>query len=108
MRIRFAAAATATAAGLALALLGSGCASSTKPATAPASKCEGTLGLEAGPGAVVTEVYAGGPAAAAGIQLKDVVLKIGDTTIQYDCDVDKAAFNRACQPVKVVVRRGGA
>ncbi len=72
------------------------------------SKCEGTLGLEAGPGAVVTEVYAGGPAAAAGIQPKDVVLKIGDTAIQYDCDVDKAAFNRACEPVKVVVRRGGA
>ena len=108
MRIRFGAVATATAAGLALALLGSGCASSAKPATAAASKCEGTLGLEAGPGAVVTEVYAGGPAAAAGIQLKDVVLKIGDAAIQYDCDVDKAAFNRACQPVKVVVRRGGA
>ena len=107
-RIRYAAAAAVAAA--LLVLLGSGCASSSKPPTATSakSKCEGTLGLEAGPGAVVTEVYAGGPAAAAGIQPKDVVVKIGDTAIQYDCDVDKAAFNRACEPVEVVVRRGGA
>ena len=26
---------------------------------------------------------------------------------RYDCDVDKAAYNRACEPVQVTLRRGG-
>src|SRR5262245_65785982 len=93
-------------------LLAIGCAtssSSTPPkAAAAASRCEGMLGFEVGPGAIVTAVYAGGPAAAAGIQDKDVVVRVGDTPIRFDCDVDKAAFNRVCEPVKVVLRRGGS
>ncbi len=111
---------------LAAALVG-GCAST--PASAPPSparpRCEGTLGFEAGPltraartklgsasskdaaGAIVTVVLPGGPAASAGIQVGDVIEKIGDLSIVYDCDVDKAAYNRACEPVQVKLRRGG-
>jgi uncharacterized protein len=107
-RIGFVAAAAAGV--TALALLAGGCATSSKPPTAQAAaaKCEGTLGFDAGPGAVVKVVYPGGPAAAAGVQVKDVVLKIGDEAIRFDCDVDKAAYNRSCEPVKVVLRRGGS
>ena len=96
---------------VATALLGSGCASSSKPATAPAaapSACEGMLGFEAGPGAVVKAVSPGGPAEAAGVRVGDVVVKIGDQSIRFDCDVDQAAYNRSCDPVKVVLERGGS
>ena len=33
--------------------------------------------------------------------------QIGDTKIVYECDVDKAAYNRSCDPVKLFLRRGG-
>ncbi|MEO8430255.1 MAG: PDZ domain-containing protein [Acidobacteriota bacterium] len=104
-----------------------GCASSgTAPKAAPERpSCEsGTLGLEAAPlsrsvrkklalpddaaGAVVVEVLPGGPAAAAGIRLGDVVSEIGPAAIRSDCDFDQAAHVRTCEPVTVVVRRGGA
>ena len=109
--------------------LGSSCSSSSSPQpahppAAPAVRCAGTLGFDAGPltrevrkklglsedvaGAVVTVVFPGGPAANAGVQINDVVEKIGDTPIRYDCDVDKAAYRRACDPVAVVLRRGRA
>ena len=81
------------------------------------------LGFEAGPlsraarkqirglpddatGAVVTSVFPGGPADKAGIQVNDVVVKIGDAPIAYACDVDKEAYNRSCAPVTIVLRRG--
>jgi TPR repeat protein len=101
------------------------CASSPGPETAPAaaSRCVGTLGFDAGPltraarkrlglpeeatGAVVTEVFAGGPAANAGLQANDIVERIGDTPIRYDCDVARTAYNRSCAPVTVTLRRGG-
>lgn len=93
-----------------------------RPAAAPA-RCQGTLGLEAGPlsravrkklalpdglkGAVVLEVLAGGPAAAAGILAGDVVTSIGGEAISNDCEFDAAAFGRACEPVAVAFRRLG-
>lgn len=121
---------TATIA-LGFALLSAACSSSTAPAPAakaappPASRCAGTLGIEAGPitrasrkklglsesarGALVTGVLPGGPAAAAGILPNDVVEKIGATDIVTDCEFDEAAFNRSsCDPVRVSVRRAGA
>ena len=102
-----------------------GCSSApSKPAaSAPAVQCRGTLGLEVGPlsqavrkklglstdakGAVVISVYPGGPAANAGIRANDVLERIGGTAIAFDCDADRAVFNRACDPVTVMVRRGG-
>jgi uncharacterized protein len=111
---------------LSAALVG-GCAStpSSKPPSPVRAPCEGTLGFEAGPltraartklgsgaskdaaGAIVTAVLPGGPAASAGIQVDDVIEKIGDQSIANVCDVDKAAYNRACEPVQVTLRRGG-
>lgn len=109
-----------------------GCATSSQPAPAssaaekkePRARCRGTLGLEPAPlsrhlrktlkladgfyGAVVGEVLPGGPAAAAGIRANDIVLKIGDTSIGNDCELDVAAINLACEPVHVVLRRGTA
>ena len=87
-----------------------GCTSSPTPASPPAAAaaCEGTLGLEVGPGAVVTTVYAGGPAEASGVKVGDTVAEIGGDSTRLDCDVDKAAYNRSCAPVKVVLRRGGS
>jgi len=114
-----------------LALLwAAGCASSTsKPAAAgstaaaPGRCTEATLGLEAAPlsravrrkvalpegfrGAVIREVVAGGPAAEAGILPDDVVISIGGRAIANDCDLDEAAFSRACDPVDVSFRRAG-
>lgn len=107
-----------------------GCASS-RPASGPAAaktappRCvRGTLGIEAGPlsrklrselalpagvsGAVVVEVLPGGPGAAAGILRNDIVQAIGDTRISNDCAFDDVAHGRTCDPVRVVVRRGGA
>jgi uncharacterized protein len=103
--------------------------SSSKPASSanaapPPSRCaDATLGLEAAPisralrrkvalpdgfkGAVVREVVAGGPAAAAGIQPDDVVVSIGGRAIANDCDLDDAALTRSCNPVDVSFRRAG-
>ena len=82
------------------------------------------LGFEAGPlsraarkqirglpedarGAVVTSVFPGGPADKAGIQVNDVIEKIGGSKIVYACDVDTEAYNRSCAPVTIELRRGG-
>jgi TPR repeat protein len=107
------------------AALAAACSSAPPPKTAPAPavSCHGTLGLEVGPltrsvrkklglpadvkGAVVTSVSPGGPAANAGIRPNDVLERIGDAAIVFDCDADKADYNRACEPVRVVLRRGG-
>jgi len=110
-----------------LALLAAGCASnpvevSPVARTPPAPRCEsGTLGLETGPilraaraamppeaeGAVVLEVLPGGPAAAAGILKGDLLLAIGKSRIADDCAFVDAAFGRACENVRVVIRRAG-
>ena len=111
-----------------LALAAARC-SSAPPAAAPktaaaAPPCVGTLGIEAGPiskearekldvpnvvqGALVTNVWAGGPAAAAGIQAGDVVTAVGGAPVDNDCEFSAAAFSRACGPVSVTVRRAGA
>ncbi|HKD17455.1 MAG TPA: PDZ domain-containing protein [Thermoanaerobaculia bacterium] len=59
-------------------------------------------------GAVVTEVWAESPAAAAAIRPNDVVEEIGTSRIGSDCDFDDATFNRSCGPVRVTVWRSGA
>jgi len=116
---------------LALLFVAVGCASSSsspKPAAAGSTPAPGrctdaTLGLEAAPlsradrrrvalpegfrGAVVREVVAGGPAAGAGILPDDVVTAIAGRPIANDCDLDEAAFSRACDPVDVTFRRAG-
>jgi TPR repeat protein len=116
-----------------LAVLAAGCGTSqpsaptaaARPPAESSSRCEaGTLGLETGPitrqvrkklalaedarGAVVTEVFPGGPAAAAGVRVNDVVEKIGPARIGNDCEFVAAANNRSCEPVGVVLRRTGA
>lgn len=115
------------------AVLAAGCATAPPPASpsppapsAPAAPvCEGgTLGLEAGAlsrgvrkrlalpadlrGAVVTEVLEGGPAARAGIRPDDVVLSIGEKSLDNDCDLVLSAWSLPCHPVRVVVVRAGA
>jgi TPR repeat protein len=96
------------------------CASSTVPATPPkpapsaVASCRGTLGIEiksaAGQfkGAVVAEVLPGGPAASAGLHVNDVVEQIGATRVANACEFTDLAYNRACDPVRVLVRRAGA
>lgn len=115
------------------AIVSAGCAGSgtatAPPATAPraapgaVAPCQGTLGLELSPlpramrkklslsdrapAAVVSEVTAGGPAETAGIRVKDIVEKIGvESGSAGDCDLDRAAYGRSCDPVSVSVRRG--
>ena len=56
-------------------------------------------------GAVVREVLAGGPAAAAGILPATSSLRSAASAIANDCDFDVAAFGRACEPVAVAFRR---
>lgn len=117
------------AAVLCLVAFAAGCASSgsasKSPAEAKAPRCTAaTLGLEAVPvskelrkklalpdhfqGAIVGEVLPGGPAAAAGLRVGDAVEEIGAVRIANDCDFIGAAYNRSCDPVRVVVRRAGA
>src|SRR5262245_36146326 len=113
-------------------LLAAGC-TTTQPAAAPqqqggapapSAKCTGTLGIDVAPlsaavrkrldlpkemkGAVVTQVFPGGPAAAAGIKENDIVEKVGPASISNDCEFARAGFGRACEPVTVTVKRGGA
>ena len=94
-------------------------------ATEAAGRCDrGTLGIEARAisrqlrkklalpdgvrGAVVVQALPGGPAAAAGIRPDDVVEEIGPARIGNDCEFVDAAYNRSCDPVRVVLRRAGA
>jgi TPR repeat protein len=119
---------------LAAVVLGAAGCAAPGPAARPASggavaitpgRCVlGTLGIEGGPisrearkrlalpqgskGAVVIEVVPGGPGAAAGIRPDDVVEEIGPARIANECDFAKAAYSRSCEPVGVVLRRGGA
>ena len=57
---------------------------------------------------MVSEVLPGGPAAAAGVRVHDVVVRIGGVPIANDCDFDTAAYSRSCGRVDVVVHRGDA
>jgi TPR repeat protein len=109
---------------LAVGCTGSQPASTAAPtATQSAGRCRGTLGIEAVPisrelrkklalpksleGVAVSEVLPGGPAAAAGLRPGDVVENIGGRTIENDCDFVEVAYNRTCEPVRIVVRRAG-
>jgi len=111
---------------LGAAILSAAC-SSTGPAAprsaGPAPPSRGTLGIESGPisratrkrlaldesvrGAVVVEVFPGGPGALAGIRPDDVVERIGDAPIGNECDFAEAADGRSMETVRVVVRRAG-
>lgn len=108
-------------------ILGAGCAgsqparSAARPAAKSRARCRGTLGIEviassrelrkalALPGdfkgAVIGDVLPGGPAAAAGIGPNDIIEEIDAARISGDCDFTDAAFNRACGPVRIRVRR---
>ena len=108
-------------------LLAVGCASSSPvepppPGATARARCEaGTLGIEPRPitrqlrkklklpedlrGAAVAQVFPDGPAAAAGIRPDDIVEEIGAARIGNDCDFVDAAYNRSCDPVRVVLWR---
>jgi len=112
------------------ALLAAGCASgggAAPSAAKPSAEeqrppCRGTLGFEAGPltnasrtrlhlpanaaGVLVLSVTKGGPSETAGLRPDDVVERIGDDPVANDCDWSRSAFGRACEPVKLGVRRG--
>lgn len=64
------------------------------------------LGISKGSKGAVVSVMPGGPAAAAGIHANDIVEAIGDDRIANDCDFARHAYRRACQPVKMRIRRG--
>ena len=111
-------------------LIAAGCSSSNpmEPPPSAASgprRCEaGTLGIEARPitrqlrkrlklpedvrGAAVVQALPDGPAAAAGIRPDDIVQEIGSARIANDCDFVDAAYNRTCDPVRLVLWRAGA
>jgi len=122
------------AAALAVGGLLSGCASTPsapeKPPEKPPAKtaepegpCRATLGVEAAAitravrarlslpaalgGALVTEVLAGGPGAAAGLRPGDVIQSIGDTGLANECEFIDQAFGRTCATVAVTLRRDG-
>ena len=116
---------------LCAAVLTAGCAGSGAGASASSASavtpppCElSTLAFEAAPisrelrktlalpedfkGAVVAEVLPGGPAEAAGIRPNDIVEEIDGKRITNDCELIDAAHSRSCEPVRVLLRRGGA
>ena len=97
-RMGFVAAATA------LALLASGCATSSKPPTAQAAaaKCEGTLGFEAGPGAVGLFYFAGHGLQSYGT---NYLLAI-DAPVEKPADIPRHGFE--ADDVLRVMLRGGA
>lgn len=115
---------------LGAAILLGGCAGSGSSPSTPAEQavaatpCElSTLGLEGAAisrqvrkklalpddvkGAVVVDVLPGGPAEAAGIRPNDIVEEIGGKRITNDCELIDAAHSRSCEPVRVLLRRGG-
>jgi hypothetical protein len=124
--------ACSAAAAVCAGLVAAGCAtpgpSAPSAAAAPAPappRCEGgTLGIEARPisrqlrkklaipdavrGALVAQVLPDGPAAAADVRPGDVVQEIGVARIGNDCDFVDAAYNRSCDPVRVLLWRAGA
>lgn len=66
-----------------------------------------SLGLK-GKGALVAEVTAGGPAAAAGVQPGDVVLQVNGQAIASATDLTRAVgLSRAGDPIRLQVRRDG-
>jgi uncharacterized protein len=80
----------------------------------PAPYCgRGTLGIEPGDvphagGALVAEVFPGGPAEAAGVKKNDVVVRVGITPIANACElVDNAFDRRTCDAVSLTLRRDG-
>lgn len=74
--------------------------------------CEqGALGIEAGAvegeHVTVAEVLPRSPADLAGIRRGDLLVSIGGKPVRYDCEVPQLVFSRTCEPVTVVVKRGG-
>jgi serine protease Do len=66
-----------------------------------------SLGMK-GKGALVADVTAGGPAAAAGVQPGDIVLRVNNQPITSATDLTRAvALARAGQPIRLDVRRDG-
>lgn len=59
-------------------------------------------------GAVVVEVFPGGPAAKAGVRPNDVIEQLDSSRITNDCDFVNAGHSRPCGPVRVALRRAGA
>ena len=66
-----------------------------------------SLGLKGPQGALISEVTAGGPAAAAGLQAGDAILKVGSNDIADSRDLARKVADIAPdQTVDVIVRRG--
>ncbi|MCB9507729.1 MAG: trypsin-like peptidase domain-containing protein [Myxococcales bacterium] len=67
------------------------------------------LGMTAGAGAVVVTVDAGSPAGAAGVQVRDVIVAVGDESVSSAADVE-ARLNAAAAGdlVRLRLRRGTA
>jgi TPR repeat protein len=72
----------------------------------------GALGIEPGAmspaGATIAAVLPGSPADAAGFREGDVLQQVGDRRIEWSCQIAALLFDRACEPVLVVVTRDGA
>lgn len=67
-----------------------------------------TFGLPMGGEVRVNQVEAGGPAAAAGFKVGDVMLEAGGNKVETSYDVSKATVLRAGEPVVYKVNRAGA
>ncbi len=65
------------------------------------------LGLSKDEGLVVTSVIANGPAAQAGVQQNDVLLKLGETPLAKVDDLDEALKATGEKPSELMVLRGG-
>jgi hypothetical protein len=74
---------------------------------APDETLASQLGLEAGQGFVVDEVLAEGPAAQAGLEKHDVIVKIDDKVVHGLKDVTEAVQNAHEKELTIVVRRKG-
>lgn len=89
-------------------LLAIGCGAA--PDVAPSCDGTGALGIEPDAitpaGAPIAAVLAGSPAERAGLQKGDVLVQVGERRIT-SCELESLLFHRNCEPVRVVVTRGG-
>lgn len=65
------------------------------------------FGVEGGEGALVTSVTEGSPAAAGGIRAGDVIVAVGDATVEGPGDVARALRGAEAGPAEVTVMRDG-
>ena len=70
-------------------------------------RCEPILGLSKDEGLVVTLVNANGPAAQAGLQQNDVLLKLGETSLAKVDDLDDALKATGEKPSELTILRAG-